>query len=62
VYIPLSSLWFLDRGFYYPEDGDDTFLRNVGSHKIYTAPHPGRWHSSEIKSKKHSKWATVLKN
>jgi hypothetical protein len=22
------------RGFFYPEDGSDTFLRNVGSHKI----------------------------
>jgi hypothetical protein len=28
-----------------PENGGDTFLRNVGSHKIYTAPHPRRWHS-----------------
>jgi hypothetical protein len=28
------------------EDGDDTFLRNVGSHTIYTTPHPGRRHSS----------------
>jgi hypothetical protein len=25
------------RGFHYPEDGGDTFFRNVGSHKIYTA-------------------------
>jgi hypothetical protein len=25
---------------FYPEDGSDMFLRNVGSHKIYTAPHP----------------------
>jgi hypothetical protein len=33
-------------GFFYPEDGGDTFLRNVGSHKIYTAPHPRRHHSS----------------
>jgi hypothetical protein len=33
------SLWFLARGFFYPEDGGDTFLRNVGSHKKYTAPH-----------------------
>jgi hypothetical protein len=24
----------------YPEDGGDTFLRNVGLHNIYTAPHP----------------------
>jgi hypothetical protein len=38
------SLWFLARGFFYPEDGGDTFLRNVGSHKIYTAPHPRRRH------------------
>jgi hypothetical protein len=28
------------------EVGGDTFLRNVGSHKIYTAPHPRRRHSS----------------
>jgi hypothetical protein len=30
----------------YPEDGGDTFPRNVGSYKIYTAPHPRRTHSS----------------
>jgi hypothetical protein len=24
------SRWFLARGFFYPEDGGDTFLRNVG--------------------------------
>jgi hypothetical protein len=40
--------WFLERGFFYPEDGGDTFLRNIGSHKIYTAPHPTRRHSSEM--------------
>jgi hypothetical protein len=28
------SHWFLDCEFFYPEDGGDTFLRNVGSHKI----------------------------
>jgi hypothetical protein len=33
--------------FSYPEDGGDTFLRNVGSHKIYTVPHPRRRNSSE---------------
>jgi hypothetical protein len=32
--------------FFYPEDGGNTFLRNVGSHKIYTAAHPRRWQSS----------------
>jgi hypothetical protein len=37
------SKW-LQIGFFYPEDGDDTFLRKVGSHKIYTAPHPRRRH------------------
>jgi hypothetical protein len=40
------SCWFLARGFFYPEDGDDMFLRNVGSHEIYTAPHPRKLHSS----------------
>jgi hypothetical protein len=40
------SRWFLARGFFYPEDGGDTFLRNVGSHKIYTEPHPRIRHSS----------------
>jgi hypothetical protein len=40
------SRWFLARGFFYPEDGGDTFLRNVNSHKLYTAPHPRRRNSS----------------
>jgi hypothetical protein len=40
------SRWFLASGLFYPEDGGDTFLRNVGSHKIYTAPNPRRRHSS----------------
>jgi hypothetical protein len=31
---------------FYPEDGGDTFLRKVGSHKKYTAPHPRKRHSS----------------
>jgi hypothetical protein len=41
----IYSRWFLNRGFFYPEDGGDRSLRNVGSHKIYTAPHPSKWHS-----------------
>jgi hypothetical protein len=32
--------------FFYSEDGDDTFHRNVGSFKINTTPHPRRWQSS----------------
>jgi predicted RNA binding protein YcfA (HicA-like mRNA interferase family) len=32
------SRLFLARGYFYPEDGGDKFLRNVGSHKIYMAP------------------------
>jgi hypothetical protein len=40
------SLWFLAHGFFYPEDGGDIFLRNVGSHKRYTAPQTRRRHSS----------------
>jgi hypothetical protein len=39
------SRLFLARGYFYPEDGGDTFLRNVGSHKIYTASYPRRRHS-----------------
>jgi hypothetical protein len=39
------SRWFLTRGFFYPEDEGDISLRNVGSHKIYTAPHSRRLHS-----------------
>jgi hypothetical protein len=47
--LPATCLWwFLALGFFYPEDGGDTFLRNVGSHKIYMAPHRRRWHTSEI--------------
>jgi hypothetical protein len=38
--------------FFYPEDGGDIFLRNVGSHKIYTAPHPRKRHSSKYMSLK----------
>jgi hypothetical protein len=35
------SRWLFARGFFYPEDGGDTILRNVGSiDHIYTAPHP----------------------
>jgi hypothetical protein len=30
----------------YPENEIDTFLRNVGSHMIYTAPYPRKWHST----------------
>jgi hypothetical protein len=41
------SRWFFARGFFYPEDGGDTILRNVGSiDHIYTAAHPRRRHSS----------------
>jgi hypothetical protein len=35
-------------GFFYPEDRGDTFLRNIGSHKIYTAPHPRKRQSSNF--------------
>jgi hypothetical protein len=43
------SRWFIARRFFYPEDGDDTFLWNLGSfHWIYTTPHPRRRHSSYL--------------
>jgi hypothetical protein len=32
--------------FFYPEDGGDTFLRNVGLYYIYTTSHPRGLHSS----------------
>jgi hypothetical protein len=41
--------WFPARGIFYPEDGGDTFLRNVDWPRIYTAPHPRRRHSSNMK-------------
>jgi hypothetical protein len=46
---PLVSIDFPCGPFTLPiQDGEDTFLRNVGSHKIYTAPHPRRRQSSVI--------------
>jgi hypothetical protein len=41
----ICSSWFLTLGFFYSEDGGDTLLRNVGLHKIYTAPNPRKWRS-----------------
>jgi hypothetical protein len=35
-----GSRLFLVRGFLYPEDGGDTFVWNVGLHKIYTEDIP----------------------
>jgi hypothetical protein len=40
--------WFLACGFFYHEYGGDTFFRNVGSQKIYMAPHPKRRHTSSL--------------
>jgi hypothetical protein len=41
------SRWFLTTEFFYPEDGGETFLPNIGSfHRIYTSPHPRRRHPS----------------
>jgi hypothetical protein len=40
------SLRFLARGLFYPEDGGDTFLRNVSLHKIYSVLNPRRRHSA----------------
>jgi hypothetical protein len=40
------SYWFLAQGFFYPDDGCNTFLRNIRLHKTYMAPHPRRRHSS----------------
>jgi hypothetical protein len=44
--------------FFYPEDGGDTFLQNVGLYNIYTAPHLRRRHSwNNINL--HSRWTRV---
>jgi hypothetical protein len=43
------STLFLACGFFYPEDGGNTFLRNVGLYKIYTVTHPRRLYSSMTK-------------
>jgi hypothetical protein len=32
----------------YPEVAGDTLIRNVGSHKIYTAPHTRRWYKGQV--------------
>jgi hypothetical protein len=37
--------WVPARGFFYSEDGGDTFTRKVGWRKIYTTPRPRRWHT-----------------
>jgi hypothetical protein len=39
VFSATCSRWFPARRFFYPEDGGDTTLRNIGSHKNYMAPH-----------------------
>jgi hypothetical protein len=38
----------VNSGFFYPEDGGDTFFRNVGSYKTYAAPHPRGRHSLPV--------------
>jgi hypothetical protein len=38
----LLSRWFLTRLIFGPEDGGDTFLRNVGSYTDYTVVYQGR--------------------
>jgi hypothetical protein len=43
-----TSNTFLAPVFFYLEDGGDTFLLNVGSYKINTAPYLKRRHSSDI--------------
>jgi hypothetical protein len=40
---PFAARWFRAWPIFYPEDGSDTFLRNVDSHADYTELHPRRW-------------------
>jgi hypothetical protein len=43
---PAATHWFLALLIFDPEDGIDTFLRNVGSHTDYAALYPRRWEHS----------------
>jgi hypothetical protein len=45
---PARSRWLdiLSLLIFDPEDGGDTFLRNVGSHRHYTVLYPRRWQHS----------------
>jgi hypothetical protein len=40
---PTAPRWFLARLIFDPEDGSNTFLRNVGSDTEHTAPYHRRW-------------------
>jgi hypothetical protein len=43
---PPAAHWGLARLDFYPEDGGDIFLRNIGSHTEYTTLYPRRWQHS----------------
>jgi hypothetical protein len=45
----------------HPDDGRDTFLRNVSSYKIHTASHPRQRHSSQSRQWKHQLLLTLRK-
>jgi hypothetical protein len=40
---PTKKLAAFARLIFDPEDGGNIFLRNIGPHTDYTAPHPRRW-------------------
>jgi hypothetical protein len=44
------------------EDGDDTFLRNVGSHTEYTALYPRRWQHFINAAKRTSNFSNLFLN
>jgi hypothetical protein len=54
----LCSRWFLAHGLFYPEDGGDIFLKNVGAPKIYAAPHPRRRAFFILTAVKTLRWRT----
>jgi hypothetical protein len=45
VWTDISEEHIRARGFFCPEDGGDTSIGNIGSHKIYMVPHSRKWHS-----------------
>jgi hypothetical protein len=49
--------WYFD-----PEDGGDTFLRNVGSYNSHTASHLRRWYSCEYWLRWSRHWSDLYAN
>jgi hypothetical protein len=59
LFFDLLARWFAEL-FFDPEDGGDTFLRNVGYNSTdYTAPYPRRRYSSTLHILYKTPWSNV---